>query len=125
MRAPGCGRMGHPAFSTPSVLRTASFWRNLRRMAPRHSKIAPVLNAAVCVEADAGSETALLTSYLGDCGAAVFLTPTVGLTVGAGGFIAAACAGRYLATIAGSSEAIALSGSRYQVSFLPSSEMPQ
>ena len=37
----------------------------------------------------------------------------------------AACAGRYFATIAGSSWAIAVSGNRYQVSSLPNSEMPR
>ena len=42
-----------------------------------------------------------------------------------GGLIAAACAGRYFATTAGSSEAIAVSGSRDQVSSLPNSEIPR
>ena len=41
------------------------------------------------------------------------------------GFIAAACAGRYFATMAGSSWAIAVSGNRVQVSSLPNSEIPQ
>jgi lysophospholipase L1-like esterase len=42
-----------------------------------------------------------------------------------GGFTAAACAGKYLAMMPGSSWAIAVSGKRYQVSSLPSSEIPQ
>jgi len=42
-----------------------------------------------------------------------------------GGFIAAACAGRYFAMMAGSTVAIAVSGNRSQFSSLPSSEIPQ
>ena len=41
------------------------------------------------------------------------------------GFIAAACAGRYFATTAGSTCAIAVSGNRVQISSLPNSEMPR
>jgi sugar lactone lactonase YvrE len=52
-------------------------------------------------------------------GCAGFFTPA------GGGFIAAACAGRYLATMAGSSWAIAVSGKRNQVSSLPNSEIPR
>ena len=57
-------------------------------------------------------------------GRLLFFTATGGFVAAAGGFIAAACAGRYFATTAGSSEAIAVSGSRNQVSSLPNSEMP-
>ena len=58
-----------------------------------------------------------------------FFAATGGLTIATGGLVAAAwaaaCAGKYLAMIAGSTWAIDVSGSRCQVSSLPNSEMPR
>ena len=60
------------------------------------------------------------------CAGAVAFFPAAGdLVIATGGFIDAACDGRYLATMAGSSWAIAVSGNRDQVSSLPNSEIPR
>src|ERR1700720_2520510 len=70
--------------------------------------------------------------HFGSCGDVLFFGTTGGLTAAPEGLFAvggaagaAACAGKYFATMAGSSEAISVSGKRNQVSSLPSSEIPQ
>jgi hypothetical protein len=63
-------------------------------------------------------------AHFGDCAGALFFAAMGDLAKATGGFIAAAWDGRYLATMAGSSWAIAVSGNRDQISSLPNREIP-
>src|SRR4030088_709201 len=77
-----------------------------------------------------GSACERAADYFGSCGDALFFAATGGLTAATEGLLfaaggAATCAGKYFATMAGSSEANSVSGNRNQVSSLPSSEIPQ
>src|SRR6266576_2945614 len=65
------------------------------------------------------------TSHFDNGGDVPFFATTGDLVGATGGFSATACAGRYFATMAGSSEANSVSGNRNQDSSLPSSEIPQ